>query len=246
MKIIINPKYQAAASLISQIPSRFEAEGEMVYDGRNTVKCFRYKDDEWIVKRYKNPNIFQQIAYSFFKKSKAERAFLYADKLLKAHIDTPEGIAYIEEKKNGLLHNSYFISTVCHDPCIFPELVETHDYDRSLADALAAFFVEMHTKGILHGDLNLNNILYHKDEAGGFHFSVIDTNRSLFKESPTRMECLDNLKRVTHRRELLAYIVEKYAGLRGWDLRESAETVIGALSKFEKRRKMKRMIKGKK
>lgn len=246
MRIIIHPKFQAESSFISEIPKRFETEGEMIYDGRNTVKRFRNNENEWIVKRYKNPNVFQQVAYSFFKKSKAERAYIYADKLRKANIDTPKGIAYIEEKKLGLLQFSYFISTVCNDPCIFPALVETKDYDRRLADALTAFFVELHAKGILHGDLNLNNILYHQDKKGEFHFSVIDTNRSLFKASPTRLECLDNLKRVTHRRDLLEYIVERYASLRRWDLYESVETVMEALDKFEKRRQMKRKLTGKK
>lgn len=245
MKIIIHPKYQSARSFISEIPKRFETEGEMIHDGRNTVKRFKTNENEWVVKRYKNPNIFQRIAYSFFKKSKAERAYMYADRLRKADIDTPEGIAYIEDKKLGLLHFSYFISPACYDPCIFPALVDTKDYDHRLADALTAFFVKLHAKGVLHGDLNLNNILYHQDKKGEFHFSVIDTNRSLFKASLSRLECLDNLKRVTHRRDLLEYIVERYASLRRWDLYESVETVMEALDKFEKRRQMKRKLTGK-
>jgi len=242
MKIVIQPQYQAASSFISQIPYIFETDGEMIYEGRNIVKRFWINNQEWIVKRYKNPNIFQQIAYSFFKKSKAERAYLYANKLRKADIDTPEGIAYIEEKKNGLLHSSYFVSTACNDPSTYPALVQTADYDHNLANSLAAFFVRLHTKGILHGDPNLSNILYRKDGKGNFNFSVIDTNRSLFKSSLSRKACLDNLKRVTHRRDLLEYIVKEYAALRKWDTCKSVDTVMEALDKFEKKRKIKRII----
>lgn len=246
MKIVIQPQYQAASPFISQIPHIFETDGEMVYEGRNIVKRFRINDQEWIIKRYKNPNLFQQIAYSFFKKSKAERAYLYANKLRKVGIETPEGIAYIEEKENGLLHSSYFVSTACNDPSAFPALVQTADYDQNLANNLAAFFVKLHTKGILHGDPNLSNILYHEDGMGNFHFSVIDTNRSLFKPSLSRNECLDNLKRVTHRRDLLEYIVKEYATLRNWDICKSVDTVMEALDKFEKRRRIKRIIARKK
>lgn len=239
MRIIIHPKFQAESSFISEIPKRFETEGEMIYDGRNTVKRFRNNENEWIVKRYKNPNVFQQVAYSFFKKSKAERAYIYADKLRKANIDTPEGIAYIEEKKNGLLHFGYFISATCNDACVASALEGTYDYDLNLARAVAGFIVTLHSKGILYGELTLHNILYHKDEKGNFHFSVIHTSRSLFKKELTRMECLNNMKRVTHHRDLLEYIVEQYASFRRWDLFESVEAVIQALNKYEKRKKAK-------
>lgn len=239
MKIIIHPKYQSASSFISEIPKRFETEGEMIYDGRNTVKRFKENENEWIVKRYKNPNIFQRIAYSFFKESKAERAFIYAAKLRKADINTPEGIAYIEEKQLGLLHFSYFISTACYDPCVASALEGTHDYDLNLASSVAGFFVTLHSKGILYGELTLHNILYHKDEKGNFHFSVIHTSRSLFKKELSRMECLNNLKKVTHHRDLLEYIVEQYASFRRWDLFESVEVVVQALYKYEKKRKAK-------
>lgn len=244
MKIVIHPKYRAYGDFIAQIPVIFNQSGETVYRGRNVVKRFTVGSNEWMVKRYKRPHLIQRIAYTFFKKSKAERAYLYAGRLLDAGIATPEGIAYIEEKHRGLLCDSYFVSTVCPDPAVYPVLVKAEAYDRELADALAAFFVQLHGKGILHGDPNLNNILYRKgDGGGGYLFSVIDTNRSVFKPRLTPRECLENLKRVTHRRDLLRHITAEYARLRGWDVQESVERVMEALDRFEKRNKMKRRLK---
>lgn len=244
MRMTIQPAYRDYSAFISQIPDIFDTEGEMIYQGRNTIKRFMYEGREWIVKRYKKPNLIQRISYTFFKKSKAERAYLFSYELQARGIDTPEGIAYIEIKKTGLLNDSFFISTSCNDRTVYSALGGKEEFDTHLADCLAVFFVQMHIKGVLHGDLNLNNILYHKkDKEDAFAFSVIDTNRSVFKPSPTRHECLDNLKRVTHRRALLGYIVTRYAILREWNTEECVNTVMKALEKFERNRKMKQALK---
>lgn len=245
MKIIVLPKYRSASDFVARLPEAFEKEGEVIYAGRNVVKRFDTAYGEWIVKRYKTPNLIQRLAYTFWRKSKAERAFLYAGKLNSIGIDTPEGIGYVECGKNGLFHTGYFISTACHYPSLHPALVTNAEFDKRLASALASFLVSMHRKGVMHGDPNPANILYHTDEEGRFRFSVIDTNRSVFKASLSRKECLDNLKRVTHRRDLLQYIVEEYATLRQWDAGQSVEQVMHALGRFEKRRQFKRFLKPK-
>lgn len=246
MKVIVHPHYAALTAEVKRIPACFAWQGEVLHSGRNTVKRFPRPDANWVVKHYKRPNPIQRIAYTFFKPSKAERAYRYAQILQEKGIDTPDGIAYIELKHHGLLSDSYFVSTECTDRPIFPELVETPDYDHALADELAAFFVEMHRKGVLHGDLNLNNILYRKEAGGKLHFTVIDTNRSRFKDMPSRRECLCNLKRVTHRRDLLDYIVGRYAALRGWNPENCTTFVQEALQRFEKRRQLKRRLLGRK
>ncbi len=245
MQIVISPKYQVSYDFVLQIPIIFNVEGETVYQGRNTIKRFKTSNGEWIVKRYKKPNIIQRIAYTFFKKSKAERAYLYAQKLQSKNICTPEGIAYIEEKKYGLIRDCYFISTSCDAPTLYPTLGGNDDYDPCLAGSLAAFFMELHQKEFLHGDPNLNNILFRKDKNGDFQFVVIDTNRSVFKPSPSKQECLHNLMRITHNRELLKYITLRYAILRGWNTGKSVNIVMKALHRFEKRNKIKQAIKKK-
>lgn len=242
MKVIVHPHYAALNTEIAQIPAGFALQGEVLHGGRNTVKRFSRPDTNWVVKHYKRPNLIQRIAYTFFKPSKAERAYRYAQILQERGIDTPDGIAYIELKSHGLLSDCYFISPECTDRPIFPELVETPDYDRTLADELATFFVEMHRKGILHGDLNLSNILYRKEADGKLHFTVIDTNRSQFKDSLSRHECLHNLMRVTHRRDLLDYIVRQYAALRGWEATACSAFVQKALEKFERRRALRHRL----
>ena len=243
MKIIIQPKYQPAFAFIAGLSETFETEGEVIYIGRNVVKKFHTAYGNWMVKQYKKPNFIQQLAYTFWRKSKAERAYLYAERLNSLGIDTPEGIGYIECRKNGLFHTGYFISTVCDYPSLYPVLVGKADFDKRLTSALALFFVTLHQKGVLHGDPNLENILYHTDEEGKLRFSVIDTNRSVFKTLLSRKECLANLKRITHRRELLQYITQEYARLRQWPVSECVKQVMRELDKFEKRKEIKRLFK---
>ncbi|WP_297328738.1 lipopolysaccharide kinase InaA family protein [uncultured Bacteroides sp.] len=243
MKIVVHPKYQSAKASIVQLLTLFDTHGKTVYKGRNLVKRFHTEHGDWIVKKYKTPNIFQKIAYTFWEKSKAEKAYLFAAKLLELGIDTPEEIAYIEKKKYGLLNDCYFISTVCDDPSINTALAENSNFDKDFATSLAAFCVEMHTRGFLHGDLNNSNILYRRDEQGELKFTVIDTNRSIFKSHPSSNECLDNLKRLTFHRELFQYIIEKYAYLRQWNISQSIHQAEIILNNFEKQRKRKRKIK---
>lgn len=241
MKIVIHPEFVDAADFITQLPRLFEQEGELLYESRNLVKRYRVNGKEMVVKKYKQPNILQRVVYTFFKKSKAERAYLFAGMLRERGFDTPHEIAYIEQKKNGLFLDGYFISLNCDDPPL-SELLRKRDFDRRPADKLAAYMVQLHQKGALHGDLNLTNILYHTDEKGNYEFTLIDTNRSKFKSSPTQQECLENLKRLTHSKALLRYIVFQYATIRGWNARECALKVFRYLLLFEHKRKRKRRL----
>lgn len=246
MKIVVSPAYRPLTPLLQTLPERFEQEGETLHAGRNTVKRFLLEGGEWIVKRYKRPHLIQQIAYTFFRASKAERAFRFASRLQQLGFSTPGGIAFIEMKKRGLLTDSYFVSTACHDPAVTQELPKTGAFQTRLADELAAFLVSLHEKGVLHGDLNLNNILYRREAEGQCHFTLIDTNRTRFVETPSAEECLENLKRITHRRDLLQYITEQYAHRRGWNASRCATRVLAELDKFEQRNRWKKKLKGKK
>ncbi len=267
---------------VKELPKVFDSTGETLHSGRNTVKLLTVGGKVVVVKKYKKPNFIQCISYSFFKKSKAKRAYLYSFELQKRGFNTPTGIAYVEIKKCLLLRESYFVSDYCALPSVMP-LLKREDFDCVLADALAKFLVSLHEKGVLHGDLNLSNILYEKDAEGEYSFWLIDTNRSKFKrqvegdgarrklsadvseeklrqgdvnevsgseqsgvsrfEQATRRECIENMKRLTHERALMEYIVSRYAMLRGWDVDETVSAVMRSLQRFEERNAKKKRVK---
>ena len=66
---------------------------------------------------------------------------------------------------------------------------------------------------------------------------MIDTNRSHFCNGyPSDSECLKNMVRLTHRRDLYEDLVRRYALLRGWDADETARRSLALLTRFEHRR----------
>ena len=242
MRIEIHPDYKQYSDFLNSIPSIFQQEGKSIYEGRNSVKLFSSQGMDFIVKRFKKPNIVQGISYSFFKKSKAERAFLYAGIFRDRGIDTPHEIAFIEIKKNRLLSDSYFICQICSAPSIM-EAISSDGFDRDLINELAAFIVRLHESKIFHGDLNLSNILFHRLEGQPTQFTLIDTNRSNIGGEETQSRCLENLVRITHNRELLRYFILQYTSLRGWDSEKCTNFVFSKLDSFENRRIFKRRVK---
>ena len=237
MRTVIDSRFQQYADFVGQLPAMADrGEGETVYDGRNRVVRFRHDGLSLMVKRFKRVNFIQQIVYTFFRKSKAERAYAFAAELEKRGIDTPRRVAFMEKKRGGLFSVGYFVSLEAEGTETHLLLREVKDFSHELADAVAAQIVKMHSQGVLHGDLNLSNFLC-AETAQGYHFTMIDTNRSHFTEGwPTNEQCLENLVRLTHRRDLYEYLVRSYARQRGWDEDVTSARALSLLDKFENRR----------
>ena len=109
MKVVINPKYNFLTDFIYHLPGCFFKDGETIYQGRNILKKYDIQGYRLIVKRFKRPNIINQIVYSFFRRSKARRSFDYSLEVQKRGFGVGDPIAYIEIKHGGLLTDSYYI-----------------------------------------------------------------------------------------------------------------------------------------
>ena len=102
MKVVINPKYNFLTDFIYHLPGCFFKDGETIYQGRNILKKYDIQGYRLIVKRFKRPNIINQIVYSFFRRSKARRSFDYSLEVQKRGFGVADPIAYIEIKHGGL------------------------------------------------------------------------------------------------------------------------------------------------
>jgi hypothetical protein len=66
---------------------------------------------------------------------------------------------------------------------------------------------------------------------------MIDVNRSHFCDGwPSDEQCLRNLVRITHRRDLYVDIVRRYATLRGWNADDTEQKAVALLDRFEHKR----------
>jgi len=233
--IRIHPDYKNNPLLqrfINNLPAIFTLQGSVLYDERNIIKSFVLDESDnilqhIIVKRYKRPTVIQRIVYSFFRSSKAKRAYLNAAEFIKRGIDTPSGIAYIEQYKNGLFEFGYYISGSDFAPPIREKLIEQEEFDLIMAKDFAAFAAELHEKGILHHDLNSTNVLYHPHN-GQYRFSVIDINRVKFFPKGSQLSknnCFDNLTRFTGRMDLFEYVLKQYVEIRNWNPTTLSEAI---------------------
>lgn len=262
-KTVISSDYADLGEEIASLPEKFAAEGSLLFAGRNEIRLMTIGGRLLVVKRYGRLNTLRAVSYTLFSSSKASRAYHYAREMSRRGIDTPTAVAYIEIFRRGLLRDCYFVSEYTADRPLFDVLVDTPAYDRRLAAEVGRFVATMHSRGVIHGDPNLNNILYRPLGAGDYHFSVIDTNRSRFsglkgaaKESKvikdlkdfsffpslSRQACLANLKRLTHRRDLLHDILTAYAEARGWDAAATIAAVERRLGRFERNRRRRHAI----
>lgn len=226
--IEIAAKYKKCKQInefVKNMPANFDNQGTLLYDKRNTIKSFPINCTEniplqkLVVKRFKTPIFFQSLAYSFFRSSKAARAFNNAAELRKRGINTPQEIAYREDYQNKLLKSSYVITDFTDGKPIRDFFITPEGFNRTIAEKFAHFAVELHTKGILHHDLNSTNVLYHQSEQRSY-FSVIDINRMEFRKPEKNLtpnECFDNLTRFTGLMDLFEYVLQYYIKYRNWD-----------------------------
>lgn len=237
MDITINPKYEHLQTFVEQIPEIFDGQGEEIYHLRNTIKVMQAPDGTAVnVKRYHVPHGLNRLVYSLgLRKPKGQRAYEYPQQLLQNGIDTPEPIAYIEERHCGLLGYTYFVSVQCDYGHTLYEVADAPEGSyEELAAQLAAFAATMHEKGIMHKDFTPGNILFYCDDDGQYHFSLVDTNRMHF--GPVDMPTgLDNLKRMWGPKHFSELLFRHYAEQRHADADQAVADGMELRRKFWKK-----------
>jgi len=224
MKTIINPTYNALSSFINRIPDIFDQEGELVFTARNQLKSYTVEGVDLIVKRYKKPHLINRIAYTFFRPSKAKRAYDYALRLLELNINTPMPIAYIEQKSFGLLDHGFFISVYEKEYSDIREFMIGTQTDDTLLQHLAKYIAHFHSKGVLHFDMSPGNVLYKKVK-DNYLFTLIDINRMHFSHSISKTDRYKSFKRLSENKSVLTRIATLYAAAAQLDESESVERI---------------------
>lgn len=233
MRICINPAYSSLEDFVKNIPGRFENEGDLLYDGRNTLKVYQIDGVDLVVKRFRVPNFVNQWVYTLLRPSKAERSYRFAVKLLSKGIKTPDPVAFAEEKKWGKLTHSYYI-------CLF-EKKASHIRKPMLGEnvpsgffpELAAFIANLHANNILFKDLSPGNILYYYENDKPI-FSIIDINRMLFKKHLSMNERIKNFERISKDPAVIKKIAEEYSSVCKLDAPKMIKGLTDVCLKFHK------------
>lgn len=214
--IVINPEYVRSETLrrvVESLPDAFDSLGCLVFEKRNAVRVlddgFGFENMTGVaVKRFKDPGWIRGLYYTYIGKTKAQRAYVNALKLHKRGIDTPVPIAYVEGRKGGVKRIGYLVTEKMELPPVKEDIYYEERFDEKVGEAYGAFVAELHAKGIIHHDLNCDNVLIDKAYTPP-RFALIDVNRMEFAEHLTKEQRMRNLclftRSVANVRRVAAY-----------------------------------------
>ena len=220
---------------IRNILSNFDSAGTLAVDGeRNTIRTVELGGEKWSVKRFKRPNLFNSLVYRWIRPSKARRSFDHAERLLAAGIDTPEPLAYYEER-DWRLGRSYYICRHLDYDLDFRVLNHNPNYPerRSILEGVAAFTYRMHQAGIEFLDHSPGNTLIVK-QGDRYRYFLIDLNRMRFR-SLNLAQRMKNFRRLWLSKTMIAIMAPVYAGLSGEDQQEVFRLMSLYSRKFQKK-----------
>jgi len=229
--MVINPTYKQLQSFIKNIPARFEEEGRIIYNERNMLKVFTEQGYDIVVKRFRVPILLNRFAYSFLRQSKAERSYSYAFRLQEKGINTPDPIAYIEDKKKGLIHFSYYVCIFDKDSTHIRNQMLGKEGGEEFLNALAFFIAELHKKGILFLDLSPGNILYRTVNNRPV-FSLVDINRMNFMSSIPLEKRYTNFRRLSEEPTIVHYLAREYAKVCSLNIEEATKAITKSSTDF--------------
>jgi hypothetical protein len=244
MKNEVNSKFLGFKDFLDDCISNFDTKGEPFGDQkRNALRLF-FKDDLVInIKSFKIPNIVNQIAYSFLRKSKAQRSYEYGLRLQELGVGTPEPIAYYEFKTALLFKKSYYISRQLECDLTYRELTKNFDYPdyENILRAFTRFTYQLHQKGIKFLDHSPGNTLIKKTDSG-YDFFLVDLNRMEFKQMDFK-ERIKNFDRLTIHKSMVEIMSDEYAKVSGDDYNEIERLMWKFTEEFQAKHHKKQRVK---
>lgn len=180
----------------------------LIHSGRNKIWRGNADGKDVAIKVYGN-SLIKSIIYST-RKTKARRAFENALELTKRGVATPAPLAYGERRGfMNRLTKSVYIS-VYEESTPLAHYLDCGNVD--VIDQFSCFTAELHSKGILHYDLNSTNVRIRYTN-GYPTFSLIDINRMKFIQVGTTVNLKDrfnNITRFSSLNENYIFFVKKY------------------------------------
>ena len=246
MKKVFHSKYKEFEEDIDVLINDFDNGGDSIKDSRNKLKLFSLSNRTVInVKSFKVPNLINKVVYNFFRKSKAQRSFEYANKLLKLNIGTPTPIAYYQFSSLFTFKKSFYISKQLDCDLTFRELTTDFDYPDYdvILRAFTRFTYNLHEKGILFLDHSPGNTLI-KKEGDDYNFYLVDLNRMKF-ESLDFEARVKNFSRLTIHKSMIEVMSDEYSKCTGENYDKIFNLMWGKTEAFQEKFHRKKRLKKK-
>lgn len=218
MIVKIDSHFLKNAAGLMQIIENFDSDGTPFIEGtRNKIRLFDLDGLTINIKSFKKPHFINEIAYKYFRKSKARRSYEYAATLLKKGIGTPQPIAFFEKFNWIGLQDSYYVSEHLEVDLTFRELVEISDYPdhENILRQFTRFTFDLHQKGIEFKDHSPGNTLIKKKTDNQYEFFLVDLNRMDFHKSMDFEMRMKNMSHLTPVKEMVVVMSNEYAKLSG-------------------------------
>lgn len=249
MAFHFNPKNQFAdEKTVLQCIAAFQTEGELFGNGnRNQIKLFDVNGQKINIKSFKKPNFINAIVYRFFRKSKAQRSFEYANLLIDKGFGTPQPIAYLENRSFWRLRDSYYVSEHLEAELTFRELTTIPDYPdhENILRQFTQFTFNLHQSGVEFLDHSPGNTLIKTIGNGRYAFYLVDLNRMKFHRQMNFETRINNMSRLTTKQDMVAVMANEYAKISGDDETLVADTLWRLTCEFQYRFYRKKRIKKK-
>lgn len=246
MNYAINKAFKEDEQQLTSFIKNFDNSGKNFGNqDRNSLKLFDLNGQTINIKSFKIPNAINQLAYKFFRKSKAQRSFEYANKLNNLNVGTPQPIAYYEFKTPVLFKKSYYISEHLTYDLTYRELTTDLNYPNheAILRAFTRFTFELHEKGINFLDHSPGNTLIQIDN-GVYKFYLVDLNRMRFEPMDLQAR-IKNLSRLTIQDSLVKVMSDEYAKLYGVSYEEFYSKLWQYINAFQDKIKRKKALKKK-
>lgn len=250
MKKIVHPDYTYLQSQFDFLLENFKNSGELIgSEKRNIIKVFKVEGLKVNIKSFKKPNFINSLIYGYFRKSKAQRSFEYANILLSKNIGTPQPLAFYENKTITGLKESYYFSVHQDVDLMFRNLIFDQNYPNrdEIIKQTAVFFYAIHNQGIEFIDNTAGNTLIKKIEDNKYSFYLVDLNRMRFHTFLSLENRIKNLSKLTTDNYINKKLSESYAQLFGVSEVLFHEMLMNAaqkfLDRFNQRKNLKKQLK---
>lgn len=239
--IVDNPQMQQLRQLVEEITHNgVPDDAAVIYKGRNTVYALKRGDDNINIKAFHRPSLFNAFVYTLFRKSKADRSFANASRLIQLGINSPTPIGYGEERDRHRLLRSYYFSNQLASQ-------NMRDWEQKpdcepLLRAFAQEIVKLHQAGVWHKDFSPGNILYTGNADEGYTFYYIDLNRMKF-DVTDRAKLMSMFRAINLSHAETERIARYYAEAAGLNPDETARVALNELDKYLAGKRRKRWLK---